>query len=87
MGVVDDVKSYSFKGPPEWVDGEIYLPLSQATATPRNLALVARLGNDPAAFEQLESAPGPHPAFIPLTVSSTDSRALADAAPAELTHS
>ncbi len=52
VGVVDDVKTYSIKGPPEWVDGETYLPLSQATATPQNLALVARLGNDPAAFEQ-----------------------------------
>jgi predicted permease len=52
VGVVDDVKTYSITGPPEWVDGEIYLPLSQATTTPRNLALVARLGNDPAAFEQ-----------------------------------
>ena len=26
VGVVDDVKTYSIKGPPEWVDGEIYLP-------------------------------------------------------------
>jgi hypothetical protein len=52
VGVVDDVKTYSITGPPEWVDGEIYLPLSQATTTPRSLALVARLGNDPAAFEQ-----------------------------------
>ena len=28
VGVVDDVKTYSIKGPPEWVDGEIYLPLT-----------------------------------------------------------
>jgi predicted permease len=52
VGVVDDVKAYSIKGPPDWVDGEIYLPMSQATTPPRTLALVARLGNDPSAFEQ-----------------------------------
>jgi predicted permease len=52
IGVVDDVKTYSFAGPPEWVDGEIYVPLTQATATPQNLALVARVGNDPSALEQ-----------------------------------
>jgi predicted permease len=52
VGVVDDVKTYSMTGPPEWVDGEIYVPLTQATAPPQNLALVARLGNDPSAFER-----------------------------------
>jgi len=51
-GVVSDVKAYTLKGPPDWIDGEIYVPLTQATSTPQNLALVARLGNDPAAFEQ-----------------------------------
>jgi putative ABC transport system permease protein len=52
VGVVDDVKAYSLEGPPDWVDGEIYLPFTQATVIPRNLALVARVGNDPSAFEQ-----------------------------------
>jgi predicted permease len=52
IGIVDDVKTYSFSGPPEWVDGEIYLPLTQATAPPQNLALVMRVGNDPAALER-----------------------------------
>jgi putative ABC transport system permease protein len=52
VGVVEDVKSYTLKGPPDWVDGEIYVPFPQATSIPQNLALVARLGNDPTAFEQ-----------------------------------
>ncbi len=52
VGVVDDVKAFSLSGPPSWVDGEIYIPFAQATAPPRHLALVARLGNDPAAFER-----------------------------------
>lgn len=56
IGVVDDVKAYSMTGPPEWVDGELYVPLTQATAPPQNLALVARLGNNPSAFE--EALPG-----------------------------
>jgi putative ABC transport system permease protein len=52
VGVVDDVKTYSVSGPPEWVDGDVYIPLAQAGASVANLALVARLGNDPSAFEQ-----------------------------------
>jgi len=51
VGVVDDVKTYSMTGPPGWVDGELYVPLTQATVPPQNLALVARVGNDPSAFE------------------------------------
>jgi predicted permease len=51
VGVVDDVKTYSMTGPPDWVDGELYVPLTQATAPPQNLALVARVGNDPSVFE------------------------------------
>jgi putative ABC transport system permease protein len=52
VGVVDDVETYSFTGPPEWVDGEIYIPLTQTPTPPRNLALAARVGNDPSAFER-----------------------------------
>jgi len=52
VGVVDNVKAYTLKGPPDWVDGEIYVPFTQATTVPRNLALVARVGNDPSAFER-----------------------------------
>jgi putative ABC transport system permease protein len=52
VGVVDDVKTYSMTGPPEWVDGVIYVPLAQAISPPQNLALVVRVGNDPSAFEQ-----------------------------------
>jgi cell division protein FtsX len=39
-------------GPPEWVDGEVYLPLTQATAPPQNLALAVRAGKNPSALEQ-----------------------------------
>jgi len=52
VGVVDDVKAYTLKGPPDWVDGQIYLPLTQVSAPPQGLALVALVGNDPSAFEQ-----------------------------------
>jgi predicted permease len=52
VGVVDDVKAYTLKGPPDWVDGQIYLPLPQVAAPPQDLALVALVGNDPSAFEQ-----------------------------------
>jgi putative ABC transport system permease protein len=52
VGVVDNVKAYTLKGPPDWVDGEIYVPFTQATTGPRNLALVARVSNDPSAFER-----------------------------------
>lgn len=52
VAVVDDVKAYTLTGPPDWVDGQIYLPLTQLAAPPRNLALVALVGNDPSAFEQ-----------------------------------
>jgi predicted permease len=52
VGVVDDVKAYTLKGPPDWVDGQIYVPLTQVAAPPRSLALVALVGNDPSAFEQ-----------------------------------
>jgi predicted permease len=52
VGVVDDVKAYTLKGPPDWVDGQIYVPLTQVAAPPRGLALVALVGNEPSAFEQ-----------------------------------
>jgi putative ABC transport system permease protein len=52
VGVADDVKTYSMSGPPNWVDGELYVPLTQATAPPHDLALVALVGNDPSAFER-----------------------------------
>jgi predicted permease len=52
VGVVDDVKAYTLKGPPDWVDGQIYLPLTQVAAPPQDLAMVALVGNDPSAFEQ-----------------------------------
>ena len=39
-------------GPPEWVDGEVYLPLAQATAAPRAISLAVRIAGDSAAFER-----------------------------------
>ena len=30
VGVVGDVKNYSITGPPDWVNGEVYLPMPQA---------------------------------------------------------
>jgi predicted permease len=52
VGVVDDVKSYGIAGPPDWSDGEIYVPLAQALDAPRTLSLIARVGGSPAAFEK-----------------------------------
>jgi putative ABC transport system permease protein len=52
VGVVDDVKYYSINGPPDYVEGEIYLPMAQAMSTPQTISLVARLGDDPGAFEK-----------------------------------
>ncbi|HXB75118.1 MAG TPA: ABC transporter permease [Candidatus Acidoferrales bacterium] len=64
VGVVDDVKYYSITGPPDYMEGEIYLPLAQAMGPPQTMALVARLvdrpvaspvaghGSDPGAFEK-----------------------------------
>ena len=52
VGVVDDVKNYSITGPPEWVNGDIYLPLAQAMYTPQSLSLIARLSGEPTGFEK-----------------------------------
>ncbi|WP_321475908.1 ABC transporter permease [uncultured Paludibaculum sp.] len=52
VGVVDDVKNFSITGPPDWVEGEVYVPLTQSSYTPRSLALVARLDGDPSDFER-----------------------------------
>src|SRR5260370_40249672 len=53
VGVVDDVKNYSITGPPDWADGEVYLPMAQAMSTPQSISLIVRLGGDPAGFEKL----------------------------------
>jgi putative ABC transport system permease protein len=52
VGVVDDVKNFSIKGPPGWVNGEVYLPMAQAMMTPQSISLVARLGGEPDRFEK-----------------------------------
>jgi len=52
VGVVEDVKTYTMTGPPDWIDGEIYVPLAQAYGAPQNLALVARTGADASGLER-----------------------------------
>ena len=52
VGVVDDVKNYSITGPPDWVDGEVYLPMAQAIYTPQSVSLIVRLGGEPGDFEK-----------------------------------
>jgi putative ABC transport system permease protein len=51
VGVVDDVKNYSITGPPNWVDGEIYLPMAQGVAILKSISLIVRISGDPGAFE------------------------------------
>lgn len=50
VGVVGDVKNYAMTGPPEWVEGEVYLPLAQSITSPPSLFVAARVQGDPAAF-------------------------------------
>jgi ABC-type antimicrobial peptide transport system permease subunit len=52
VGVVADVKNYGVKGPPDWVDGEVYLPMAQAMQIPQSVSLVVRLGGEPGSFER-----------------------------------
>jgi len=54
VGVIDDVKNYSIAGPPEFIEGEVYVPLAQASevATPRTISLAARLATEPGGFER-----------------------------------
>jgi ABC-type antimicrobial peptide transport system permease subunit len=46
------VKNYSISGPPEWADGEVYLPLAQSLGQPSTISLVARLNGDTSSFER-----------------------------------
>ncbi len=43
VGVVADVKNFGMAGPPEWVEGEVYLPMAQALSPPQTISLVARV--------------------------------------------
>jgi predicted permease len=52
VGVVEDVKNFGVAGPPGFVDGEVYLPFSQAVNFSQEFALIARFSGDPAAFEK-----------------------------------
>jgi len=46
------VKNYSITGPPDWVNGEVYLPMPQAMSTLQAMSLVARLEGDSSGFEK-----------------------------------
>jgi len=50
VGIVGDTKNYSLAGPPEWVEGEVYVPLAQAVTAMPALKLAIRLTGDPAAL-------------------------------------
>jgi predicted permease len=52
VGVVEDVKNFSISGPPSFVDGQVYLPFSQAVNFSQEFSIVARFSGDPAAFEK-----------------------------------
>ena len=52
VGVVDDVKYYSITGPPDFVEGVVYLPMAQAMSTPQTVSLAARSGGNPAGFQK-----------------------------------
>ena len=52
VGIVDDVKTYSIAGPPDWVDGEVYLPMAQAMYIPQSISLAVRLNGEPGGFEK-----------------------------------
>jgi predicted permease len=52
VGVVEDAKMFGLTGPPGYVDGDVYLPFSQAVGGTQEFALIARLAGDPAAFER-----------------------------------
>ena len=47
VGVVGNVKNYGITGPPEWIDGTVYLPLAQTIYIPQAIYLVARLREIP----------------------------------------
>jgi len=52
VGVVEDVKNFSITGPPEYVNGEIYVPMAQAIDVPQSIALVMGLSGDASALEK-----------------------------------
>jgi predicted permease len=52
VGVVEDVRDVGINGPPAFIDGSIYVPLTQFIGTPQQLAIVARVAGNPASFER-----------------------------------
>ncbi len=52
VGVVEDVRTYGIHGPPDWVQGEVYVPMSQAQAHRMPVSLVLRLEGSPAPIEK-----------------------------------
>jgi predicted permease len=49
VGVLDNVRTYGVAGPPDWIAGEVYVPLAQNPGD-QPLSLIARVDGDPAAF-------------------------------------
>jgi putative ABC transport system permease protein len=56
VGVVDGVKNFGVAGPPDWAEGQVYLPLPQALSPLDTLALAIRVEGDAAALQK--SLPG-----------------------------
>jgi putative ABC transport system permease protein len=52
VGVVDGVKNFGVAGPPEWAQGQVYLPLPQALSPLDQLAIAIRVTGDPAALQK-----------------------------------
>ncbi len=52
VGVVEDVRNYGLQGPPEWVQGEVYEPMSQARAHTMPVSLVTRVDGRGAGLEK-----------------------------------
>jgi ABC-type antimicrobial peptide transport system permease subunit len=44
--------TFGINGPPDWVSGEVYIPLPQALSPPQALSIVARLGGEAADFQK-----------------------------------
>lgn len=46
VGVVSDAKNYELTGRPEWINGEVYLPMAQALNVPPAIALVVKVAGE-----------------------------------------
>jgi hypothetical protein len=50
VGVLSDVRSFGIAGLPEWVNGEVYVPMAQSIGRPSSISVVARVDGDPGGF-------------------------------------